>query len=115
MESYLVGNVVEFLPANVLEPFASRVELLVDPDRLLGHEPVSFLRATSQDKIGSSGQALVPIGIEANPQQECFALRFLLANIRHRRTVKVGGAEVNPAEIQPTRQILTSFLSRESH
>src|ERR1044071_4683874 len=65
-QSDCMGDVVEFLPADLVQRLALGLELLVDLDGLFGHLLVRFLGPTHQGKVGSGGDTLVSIGIQAH-------------------------------------------------
>src|SRR5258705_1077816 len=70
------GNFIELLVADFLEPFALGSKLLVDLDRLFGHDFVRVLRATHQREVWAGGKALMTVRIQAQTEHHC--LRFFL-------------------------------------
>lgn len=82
----LVSDLFELLAADIMQLLALGRELLVDLDRLLGHLLVGVLRSADQGEVGTRGHPLVPVGVEADAQEQRFpfAARFLLQWLRHR-------------------------------
>ncbi len=62
--------------ADFFKLLAARLELFVDLDGLLSHLVVSLLRATDERKVRAGGDALFPVGIQANAQQRDLAFIF---------------------------------------
>ena len=77
----LVRDVVELLAADVVELFAARLKLFVELDGRLGHLFVRVLRAADEREIIAFGDALVPVGIQAEAEDPGFAFGFF--GIRH--------------------------------
>ncbi len=89
-----VGDVVEFLVADVFELLAFGGELFVDLNDLFGHDLVGLLGAAHEQEILAGGQPFVPVGIESEAQHHGLARPFLLAHIRHAVTLGAGGRRV---------------------
>jgi hypothetical protein len=73
-----MSDVIKFFVADVFEAFAGGGQFFVNLNGFLGHHFVGLLGAAHQDEVGPSGQALVAIGIEAEPEHDCFASALLL-------------------------------------
>src|SRR5881397_746528 len=58
------GDIVEFLAADLLKLFSTGGELLVDLQRLLGHDLVRLLRSAHKREVRSGGQTFVAVGIQ---------------------------------------------------
>jgi hypothetical protein len=71
-----MGDVVELLAADGFELLAAGLEFFVDLDGLLGHRLVGFLRAADERKVRAGGDALVPVGIQADTEQRGLAFDF---------------------------------------
>ena len=72
----LVGDVIELLAADGFELFAARLELLVYLDGLFGHLLVGILGAADEREIIAGGNALMPVGIQADAEQRRLAFNF---------------------------------------
>ena len=74
-------NLVKLLVGDVLEALAFAFELFVNLNRLFGHLLVRIFRPAQQREIGTRGDALVAIIIEANTEHQRFG--FLRGTLRH--------------------------------
>lgn len=85
-----MGDICEFLVADVFEAFAGCRELLVNLNGFLGHDFMRFLSAPHEDEVGSGSDALVTVSIEAETNHQRFAAglsRFLgVSHMRQGRT-----------------------------
>ena len=77
-----MGDVVEFSVADFFELLATRLELFVDLDGLLGHLCVRVFRATDQRKIRPGGKPFVAVGIQSDAKNHC-SVFFLFALVGH--------------------------------
>src|ERR1017187_3374189 len=89
-----VGDVVEFLVADVFQLLALGGELFVDLDGFLGHQLVRFLGASHQCEIGPRRQPLVSVGVEADPQHDRLGPRLPFLRFGHKAKLKSDSREV---------------------
>lgn len=81
-----MGDVIEFFVSDIFEAFADCREFFVYFDGFLGHDFMSFMRASHEDEVGTGGDSLVTIGIEAKADHEGFAARlFRFLGVSHMR------------------------------
>ena len=72
----LVGDVVEFLTADIIEVLATRLEFFVDLDGFLGHLLVRVLGTADEREIIALGDAFAAIRIQAEAEDSGFAFLF---------------------------------------
>ncbi|MEY2410142.1 MAG: hypothetical protein QOF48_2812 [Verrucomicrobiota bacterium] len=76
MEADRGGDVVEFIPGNLMKLLSPRLKLLVYFNSLLRHRLVRGLRPAHEREVRTGGNALVTVRVETNAQEERFAAGF---------------------------------------
>jgi len=73
-----VGEVEEFVAADVFQLLAAFFELLIEFEGALGHVGVSFFRAAGEEEVFAAGEAGVAVVVvEAKAEEEGFLFAFI--------------------------------------
>ena len=65
----VVDNMAQFLNGNVYQLFAFAVKMFVDLDGRFLHDPMSFPRTTSEQKVGAAGNPFLTVfGVEGQTE-----------------------------------------------
>ena len=72
MQAHIVGDVVELLTADIVQPLAAFIQLFVDLHSFLGHLLMSFISAPHERKVLSFGDSFVTIGVQTYSKRHGF-------------------------------------------
>ena len=90
-----VGNLVEFLAADVFELLTLGGELLIYLDGFFRHNLMGLFGAAQEDKIRAGSQAFMTVGIQAEAQHHGFPSPFAFTHIRHEARLLWESDDVN--------------------
>ena len=95
MKADRLGNIVEFIPGDVLELLAFGGQPLVDLDDFLGHHVMGLRRAADEKEVWPRRQPLMAIGVKPKAQHYRFAGSLLFAWFSHKEKLVSVRASVN--------------------
>jgi len=97
LQSDFLGDVIEFITADFFELLATRLELFVDLEGLLGHHLMRFLRTANERKIRPGGKPFMAVRIQSDAENHRLAF-FLFAVVGHGKNVNATRHFVNLAD-----------------